>query len=97
MGIFHGKLRYRAGLHICIHCRACGWAGNSDLGADFGDIPNQASCRRPGSRELHTLDFRSIAHDFLSKNGHRFCPGLRILVFLFHDGFATHLGENDGD
>ena len=39
---------------------------------------------------------RSVAHDVFPEDGHHLCSGLRVSVFLRHDGAAADLGQNDG-
>ena len=56
--------------------------GRRHLGVHLGDLSQSASRRGPGARQLHALDFRRAAHDFLSEDGHRVSAGLRLSVLL---------------
>ena len=93
---FTGHLLDRAGLHLRFHRRARDRPGSGDLGFYLRDISQSSSRGRPDARQLHALDLRRPAHNFLSEDGLRVPARLCFLVLCRHDGSPTDLGEDDG-
>ncbi|MCR6630387.1 MAG: MFS transporter [Magnetospirillum sp.] len=99
LGVLHGQLRDRAGVHFCVYRCACGRAGHGDLGADFRGVSQPAPRGWAGLGQFYALVFRSGSHDVFSKVGHGLSSRHGILVFLRDDvsPFAVGLADGSGN
>src|SRR5258708_3806738 len=96
MGFFYRALQHRAGLYLRLHRGARDRSGSGYLGFYLRDISQPSSRGRSGARQLHALDLRRLAYDFLSEDGLGLSAWLRLFVLRWHDGSATYLGEDVG-
>ena len=82
LGVLHGALRHRAGVHLRLHRRARHRPGRGDLGVHLGNLSEPSSRRRPDAGQLDALGLRRAAHDVLSQDGVGVRARLRLPVLL---------------